>query len=689
MKKLSASISIYFALSIVLIISVILSVTELSRITCQRLYLQLATDTGIDSMLSLYHRKLYEYYNLYGVEYRTKDLLEKEYLSYVMPYFKDVTSDKKVANFYTADIDVDNINMVNELLIDKTYLEKEILAYEKYKLIGNVIEFLGKEILINDEKDIKTMLDASKDVFNEAMKSDIYKEIYTKYFDFADDIKTLENYAKKIPQYINETNSDIGSLRGVSTSGLLTNAKNVQKNVNAVSKSINNLVSTLDSYKEKMDEFRKVVKDKKSTYEVDKLSNKYDFTSEIIDFIEDEFEQFESYVDEESDMNRQVEYKKIECNEVKMVIDDMYENITYYVSNLQSVESTLKFEKAKKGDEKDVDYIEELNEEKRELQSECSDFIKEMKEEIRDVYIDTLVLETSSGAYQREENLLKKLIGFKDGILINFVLDESEISKINNDNINDKLINILSDNETISLDKILLGEYELDKFNYYNKGEGAFLEVERLLNGKSTDVQNLESTIGAILLIRIAMNVLHIYKNSEKRQLARSFTYTIFGGFSRLLAETMFLLIISAWGTAQGIYDVKKLLNNHKVNFMHDDSSWKVSVNKIIDIVGGMRIDIDETDDSGLAFSYKDYLRLLLLLSKQSDINSRMVAIIDRNIKKEQESFDISKMIYSFEVENKFSCKHFFTNLIFLGANDVKLYDEYFIKTCGYKSFLQ
>ena len=59
MKHYKGNISIYFVFAILLIMSVVLSVTEMARINCQKLYLQLATDAGLDSMLSLYHRKLY------------------------------------------------------------------------------------------------------------------------------------------------------------------------------------------------------------------------------------------------------------------------------------------------------------------------------------------------------------------------------------------------------------------------------------------------------------------------------------------------------------------------------------------------------------------------------------------------------------------------------------------------------
>ena len=84
---------------------------------------------------------------------------------------------------------------------------------------------------------------------------------------------------------------------------------------------------------------------------------------------------------------------------------------------------------------------------------------------------------------------------------------------------------------------------------------------------------------------------------------------------------------------------------------------------------------------------YKDYLRILLFKTRQVDVNARMVSIIDRNIKDEQESFDFEKMVYSFYVENKFTCKHFFTNLVFVPAKSVELYDQYAIRTDGYRCF--
>ena len=183
------------------------------------------------------------------------------------------------------------------------------------------------------------------------------------------------------------------------------------------------------------------------------------------------------------------------------------------------------------------------------------------------------------------------------------------------------------------------------------------------------------------------MNVLHIYKSSEKRQAARKFTALLFSGFSPLMVEAMFLVMITAWGTAQAVIDMKKLMKNKRVKLMHDDDSWTVSVDSILSVAAGNITGKNDEDDKGIALNYKDYLRILLFKTRQVDVNARMVSIIDRNIKDEQESFDFEKMVYSFYVENKFTCKHFFTNLVFVPAKSVELYDQYAIRTDGYRCF--
>ena len=693
MKKCRGSISIYFVFAIVLIVSVVLSVTEIARINCQKLYLQIATDAALDSMASLYHRKLYDYYSLYGVEYRTKEMLETEYLGYMHPFF--MSEDRFIKNWYIADINQDNINLDIKTLTDETYLEKEIINYTKYKLIGKAIKFLGKEINITGEESFQELQDKADELFEEVEKSSLYEEVYERYFDYADDIKTLESYARKISDYIDKVNLSLNRVKAISTGGSKSNAETVLRKFDELNDRIVNLYNNLLGFRDKMSEFRQIVNDKYLQFQDDRASGNYEFDNEIIEFIESEFEHFISFVDEDSDMNKALEEGFDNCKDLTEIVETHYREIEQYVFDHESLEEDLKEARRQRGDDYDSDEIKAIREEIRDLTSEVSDYLKDVKESYKDIKMEQIQITVSTTNHSEKENLLNRLIGFKNGVLINLILDSDTINNISSENINYSSFNILSNNNTLTLEKILLGEYELDKFNYFNKelndertpsGSKKY-EVERLITGDRNDLSCLKSVINQILLIRIAMNVLHIYKSADKRAAARQFAIALFSGFSPLMVEVMFLVIITAWGTAQAIADLKKIMKNKRVNLMHDDSSWTVSVESILSIATGQMMDIDENDDEGFSLNYKDYLRILLLKTRQSDIDARMASIIERNIKDEQESFDFEKMVYSFDVENTFVCRHFFTNFVFVPAKDVRLYREYAIKTKGYRCF--
>ena len=697
MKSYKGSVTFYFAIAIVLIISVIMSVTEIARINAQKLYFQIATDAAIDSMASLYHRKLYDYYSLYGVEYRTIDGLKDEYFDFIYPYFVD--EDRYIRNWYVANIEKENINLEIKELVDEDYLEKEILEYMKYKMVGKAIEFFGKTFYIENESDLNQLVDDAKEIFEETKKSELYAEIHKRYFDFKDDIKVLEGHIKNIIRCVDDGNDDIKYMATITVSGSESNAKAVSKKANKLSSNINDLISELEQFKDKMRMFRSVVESSEDKYVADVNSGKYEYSEEIKEFIETEFERFVKYVDEDSDINKAVEVTKNECREIIRTISEHSDILNGYVAEFERIANDLKYERSLKGDERDNDAIRELLDEKRDLEDTVKSELKDIKAYYKDLEIENINAEVSTTNHTDKENILKKIIGFKDGILLNLVLDSEKIDSISSESYSYTDFNILSNTNIVSIEKLLLGEYELSKFNYFNKelndeitkSGSDSLEVERLISGDRNDKEALQSVINKILLIRIAMNVLHIYVNAEKRDTARNYAYMLFAGFSPILAEVMSLLMITAWGTAQGLADIKKLLDNKRVSFMHTRDTWTLSVESVIGIGSNNSVISGggSEDDSGFALSYKDYLRLLLLLENQSDVDGRMASIIERNIKKEENSFNFEKLVYSFLVDNKFLCRHYFTNFVFVKASDEMLYEEYALKTNAYRCYYE
>ena len=693
MKKCSGSISIYFVFAIILIISVVLSVTEIARINCQKLYLQIATDAGLDSMASLYHRKLYEFYNLYGVEYRTLDLLKSEYMGYIYPYLK--SEERNITNWYTALLGEENIDLKIKQVTDEYNFEKEVLSYTKYKIIGKAIKFLGKEILVDNENDLNKLVDESKDLFDQVEESSLYSEVHERYFNFSKHIKILEDNAKKIVSYIDKVNISLKNIANISTGGSETNASNVLKKFDDLYDKITNLKSYLVTYKDKMNEFREIVNESYENYLYDKEHNIYEFNDDINEFVESEFENFINFVDENSEMNLALESGYNACNEMLKNVSSDYKEIKEYVNEFDNIEDELKEARKEKGEDRDKDLIKALEDELKSLSKDFSEYLKSLREDYKYYKMEHINIITSVDTDSKNSNLLSKLVGFKNGLLISFILDNEEISHISKEVLNFKKFSILSNVGAISVGKILLGEYTLDKFNYYNKDKfskitnsnSKKLEVERIISGKTNDLDAINNVINQIFVIRIAMNVLHIYKSNEKRQLARASMGAIFSGLSPLMVEAMFILLITGWGIAQSIVDLQNLMNGNRVKFFHDDSSWTVSVNSILSFAEN-KISMGETsNDDGFALNYEDYLRLLLIKTKQSDANERMVQIIDYNLKEVQESFDFEKLVYSFEVNNSFICKHFFTNFTFIQAENVNLSDKYRLTINGFRSF--
>lgn len=695
--RLKGSISIYFTLCIVLIISIILSVTELARYNTQRLNLQIATDASIDSMLSLYHRKLCEYYNVYGVEYRNDELLNKEYFAFLCPFFADENNGRKIANWYNAYICEEKINLKHKDLVDETYFEQEILEYMKYALIGKSIDYFGKEINIVKVEDVQNLLNEAKEVFNETKKTEIYSELYDRYFDFTIEIKSLETCEKTILTNIKDANNEMDALSKISTSGSLNNLKDVEKKIKKLKGDISTLITNLNKLSNKADEFERTIEKKRELYLEDKNSGKYSFDVDIEDFVESEFNEFESYVLPGSHMRNEIDKGKNEVEAIAYGFDTIVNNIDEYILDLDDIESEIKDAKKAKGDEYDPDLIHDLNEEKKDIEEDVSEYLKDVKESFKDIMFSDLDFDISKNDHTNEENLLYKLIDFKNSVLLDYVFTNEKIAEFSNETIRFLNHNISTNTPYISLDKILLNEYALDKFNYYGKKERGEItksnsenyEVERIIAGRNTDKENISGTITNIFLIRCAMNMLYIFKNQSMRQEVRAFSYAIFGGFSRLLAEAMFLVCITAWGSAQSIIDLKRLVNGQKVNFMHNTSSWSVDIQDILSIAKGNMINVDVGDDDAIAITYKDYLRLLLLNINQSMVNSRMAEIMEKNICDEEENFDFEKLIAAIDVDNEFVSTHYFTNFIFVKAKDVILKDEYTIKTNGYKSFIK
>ena len=687
MRQNKASVTIYFTFAIVLIISITLSVTELVRMKGQKLYLKIAANSAIDSFFSLYHRKLYEYYRIYGIEYLDDEQIKKEYISYFSPYYIDTYTDEYINNYFTGKLDENNIEISYSKLVDKDYFEREIIQFEKYDLIGKTIDFFGEKLDINEKFD--TLEETVKNVIEISSKKDIYKDIDLRYFDFKNYIKKLENNIKNIINRVKKLNQNINNTSNFDTNGSINSAKKVLKNLQEINDDINSTLNSINSYFDTLLGLKNKIEENKNQFNIDKVSDKWDFDEEIIKFIEEEFIEFEKYTSEYENKNKEITDLKTQINLKKNELSYIYIEFQNEVEELENLSELLKEEQNKKREDRDNDYIDDLKKDIRDIKEEISDYAKELKQNFTGIELSELSFITSNDDLNNNESRLESIKNLLKGNVIDIVLDNEAKLRISNQKYEYESFDTGTNINLIN--RILVGEYILTYFNdYYKRNNGKVvnsnsdsLEVERILKGKDSDRLNLSEVINEILLIRFTMNMIYLYQNSEKRHMARGFATTLFGTFSPIAVEIMFLLILSSWGVAQSIVDLKDLLKFKRVPLIHNDDTFKVNISSILNIDS---FNNSENNDKGL--NYTDYLRILLYKSNQKTINENVLSVMQKNLKLSQDSFNIKKMIYSISVNCKMEYKHLFTNFIIYNNADVKLYDKYFLGVNSYYDFL-
>lgn len=198
--------------------------------------------------------------------------------------------------------------------------------------------------------------------------------------------------------------------------------------------------------------------------------------------------------------------------------------------------------------------------------------------------------------------------GILDGNKQFFMWDESQ--KTDKSHMQDflkvvaDLGNVIKDNSTSFRDNLYTNEYILgtfrcaideetspsnkviDYFGKYNRsayfdGSKRNSEIEYILNGKSSYTTNIRYTQAQIYMIRTAMNLLHVYSDPDKIQIATQIA-TVASGPLPLLTPIISTIIIFGWASLESLFDMNMLMNGEEVPFYKiSEEEWKLGYGSI------------------------------------------------------------------------------------------------------------
>ena len=188
----------------------------------------------------------------------------------------------------------------------------------------------------------------------------------------------------------------------------------------------------------------------------------------------------------------------------------------------------------------------------------------------------------------------------------------------------------------IYLEHLMVDEYCIRKMSHYGyirEEEPLSYQLEYILNGKNSDLENLKDTCNQLLGIREISNMLHIRGDSKKNALLDKMAGTITIQAPYLKIPVKYTLM-AAWAFAESLLDIRLLLNGWRVPLIKENSDWNLTLESLLDYKDKLsKLEQDneeeEEEDETRGLYYVDYLRILLATKSLNRITYRISDIME------------------------------------------------------------
>ncbi len=182
--------------------------------------------------------------------------------------------------------------------------------------------------------------------------------------------------------------------------------------------------------------------------------------------------------------------------------------------------------------------------------------------------------------------------------------------------------------------KPLLIDYIYDRCGYYKKekeGSALAYEVEYIIEGKGSDMENMEGIADRIFRIRYAVNMSYLLSSSSKQAEAEAMAIAATSAIGLPeLAEAVKYTILFAWGYAESAKDLRILYDGHGLKAVKDDATWNTPLEQMVDFKGHL----NEYAAPGGELDYKMFLNIFLMACDRDKLNLRLMDIMEADIRK-------------------------------------------------------
>ncbi len=208
--------------------------------------------------------------------------------------------------------------------------------------------------------------------------------------------------------------------------------------------------------------------------------------------------------------------------------------------------------------------------------------------------------------------------------------------------------------------KLLMIDYIYDKCGYYKheKPDSALsYEVEYLIEGNGSDMENMEKIAEKIFMIRYVVNMTYLLSNSAKKEEVEALAIAATAAIGiPALAEAVEYSILLAWGYAETAKDLRILYDGHGLDLIKTDATWNTPLEQLTAFKNYLSV---YNPPSG-PMDYKAFLDVFLFSKSIETLNFRLMDIMESDIRKTSgnSGFKMDEQIYQLYADINVSSRY-------------------------------
>ena len=682
-KGFRGSVTVFAAMSFMLIVSVILVLIDGARLQGARAMVGMAAQMALDSMFSGYEKELLDRYGVLLFDGANEgDELDEQYIADAIKNKLESELDMDSGLIFAKGVDFYGIE-IDEVCVDRVIRasdafgliwRKSVNDYAKLEYTAQFLEsVLGLDSLNKENETVRTAVDRIDDCMEQI--SEFYRK-YLKLIECIDGIKTGSNgvnfdklkirnsYVKRIGpggnaeaaadelsisdnrvyKKVSENIFDVNAFMKIFLDKFSAAIKGNNMDIKEL-KELGNIVGGFfGKMKQEIKEAMKLIEDIRGDESLisEKIAAAADYLGSITRISDESFEGLKESMDSVREEREKILERLGDVEKMYGVLENNYDVIEKVCDSCPSMFG--------------------IHDGGINIASSVPIYMSYSKvcELLVDYRTDSLWLDYSDVACRDGDgSVLGCLYDYSVNGLLALVLPSgTEISHKSIGNL--QLADLygtrgdrqeyIDDTAADIMNEILFNLFIYDCYDNYadNDGQGLLdYELEYILFGKSSDKDNLKAAVMTIAGIRLGCNTTYILTDVQKKQEAYNIALAALGftGIAALVKGLQYI-ILGAWAIGETIVDMRMLLAGKKIPIIKKKDDWRLSLDNLL---GGKLDASEERDDDGLG--YAQYLAAVMILRDAQDKAFRSMAVAEMHmISQGVSNFRLKNYVYGLDI---------------------------------------